>query len=42
MFSDQLSIFIGNLTQKDEPIEKDNFRPVSVWPLLSKVFEELT
>ena len=30
MFSDQLSIFIGNGTQKDEPIEKDNFRSVSV------------
>ena len=27
--------------KKDDPIDKTNFRPVSVFPLLSKVFERV-
>ena len=35
---------IANITpahKKDEPTDKENYRPVSVLPLLSKVFERL-
>ena len=28
--------------KKDDPTDKTNFRPVSVSPLLSKVFEQVT
>ena len=36
------SLKIANITpvhKKDEPTDKENYRPVSVVPLLSKVFE---
>ena len=38
------SLKIANITpahKKDEPTDKENYRPVSVLPLLSKVFERL-
>ena len=38
------SLKIANITpahKKDEPTDKENYRPVSVLPLLSKVFEGL-
>ena len=38
------SLKIANITpahKKDEPTNKENYRPVSVLPLLSKVFERL-
>ena len=42
MFPDSLKI--ANITpahKKDEPTNKENYRPVNVLPLLSKVFEKL-
>ena len=38
------SLTIANITpahKKEEPTDKENYRPVSVLPLLSKVFEKL-
>ena len=38
------SLKLGNITpvhKKDEPTDKENYRPVSVLPLLSKIFERL-
>ena len=38
------SLKIANITpahKKDEPTEEENYRPVSVLPLLSKIFERL-
>ena len=38
------SLKIANITpahKKDEPTDKENYRPVSVLPLLSKLFERL-
>ena len=38
------SVKLANITpvhKKDEPTDKENYRPVSVLPLLSKVFERL-
>ena len=36
------SLKLGNITpslEKDEPTDKENYRPVNVLPLLSKIFE---
>ena len=38
------SLKLGNLTptyKKDDPLEKSNYKPVSILPLLSKVHEKL-
>ena len=38
------SLKLANITpvhKKDEPTDKENYRPVSVLPLLSKIFERL-
>ena len=38
------SLKLGNLTstyKKDDPLEKSNYKPVSILPLLSKVYEKL-
>ena len=38
------SLKLGNITpvhKKDEPTDKENYRPVSVLSLLSKIFEKL-
>ena len=38
------SLKVANITpahKKDEPCDKENYRPMSVLPLLSKVFERL-
>ena len=42
LFPDSLKL--ANITpvhRKDEPTDKENYRPVSVLPLLSKIFERL-
>ena len=42
IFADSLKIaIITPEHKKDEPTDKENYRPVSVLPLLSKVFERL-
>ena len=38
------SLKLGNLTstyKKDDPLEKSNYKPVSILPLFSKVYERL-
>ena len=38
------SLKLGNLTpiyKKDDPLDKSNYRPVSILPLLSKVYERI-
>ena len=38
------SLKLGNITpifKKDGPLEKSNYRPVSILPLLSKVYERI-
>ena len=42
LFTDSLKVAdIPLKHEKDEPTNKDNYRPVSVLPLLSKAFERL-
>ena len=38
------SLKLGNITpifKKDDPLDKSNYRPVSILPLLSKVYEQI-
>ena len=38
------SLMLGNITpilKKDGPLDKSNYRPVSILPLLSKVYEQI-